>query len=94
MAPEADPNITTSDLAGSTDYAWLGPRVDVVVHGVEGDGLYKFRLGKYIAEYAVSPSILLPLASSLLLLVNLAVTCAIKLPEGGLEASLPRDNLD
>ena len=44
-AVNADPNIYTFDLAWGTKYARHGIRVDVIIAGVEGNGLYEFGFG-------------------------------------------------
>ena len=41
-ALETYPNISTFDLAGCTKNAHHGLHVDVVVDGIEGDGLHRF----------------------------------------------------
>ena len=44
-AVNADPNIYNFDLARGTKYARHGIRVDVVIAGVKGNGLYEFGFG-------------------------------------------------
>ena len=76
-ALETYPNISTFDLAGCTKNAHHGLHVDVVVDGIEGDGLHRFWFVRHTAKYATCLSIHLPLAFFLLLLITFAVTIAI-----------------